>query len=451
MASSSPHDGRGRKDRLTARLAAAGEGALEAVPFLLVAGTVAFGPFGSALAGVGVAGAFLAAILATIAVIRLADRKGIIAGPSLGLALILAGTLATLHERHMLDPATPGAAIAVAMALTVACGLAVAGVARLGMGRLAALVPYPVLVGLRNGTAILLIVEQLEPATGLAHGAHGHLLPGAMIVTAATIAAMRIGRHRLPAVPAIARGLAVGLLAHHLLAAFAAPGLEVGPGVEAALPRLSDLVAGWRGLAGPPGAGALPVLLPALASMVLLCVFETVATASALQGATGQRGSGRGDMMAVAVANIAGGLFGALPVAGSLEESVPAADHAIGRARATVLLRAGLLVVLAALTLPNLHRIPAAVLAGVIIVAALEVGDAASLRAILAMWRTPGRRRFEDIGNLLIVLIVAAVAVIANLATAVLVGSHPDDPLAHFHLRRLLDGAIGARIDLGQA
>jgi class 3 adenylate cyclase len=35
-------------------------------------------------------------------------------------------------------------------------------------------------------------------------------------------------------------------------------------------------------------------------------------------------------------------------------------------------------------------------------------------------------------------------------AFAALVGHHPDDALAHFHLRRLLDGAKGPRIDLGQ-
>ncbi len=38
---------------------------------------------------------------------------------------------------------------------------------------------------------------------------------------------------------------------------------------------------------------------------------------------------------------------------------------------------------------------------------------------------------------------------LAVAAFAALVGARPDDPLAHFHLRRLLNGASGVRLDLG--
>lgn len=412
-----------------ASAAAALGSALETVPFLIVAGLVAFAPMGVHMAGLGIGLAFIASLVAQASLIARRGGQGlIIAGPSLGLALILAGALETLRQRGLLTPDDVGPALAVAMALTLGCGVLLAGVTALGIGRLAAIVPYPVLAGLRNGTALLLLLEQGDAVLGLPHGSHFHgaLRPGAAVVALVTIVAMLVPLPGMRRIPRVVCGLLAGIAAHHLLALLPDGPTLVGPVMAASVPDPGALVAGWKAVAevpvllGPAGAQALA---PILASMTLLALLETVAARSALNSGAGLRGSAHPDLAAMAAANLAGAAIGALPAAGSLEETVPTAHAPLRRARQTLLLRMVLLAALGALLLPLLGWVPGAVLAGVIIVAALEVFDIASLRHIAAVAHRGRAHRIEALGNLLIVALVAAVAIAVNLAAAVIVGA----------------------------
>ncbi len=414
-----------------AELAAGAEGALETMPFLVVAGLIAFAPMGEAMSGIGILAAFVSAILAGLWTLGLADRRGLVAGPSLGLALMIGAALQTLVQRQMLGPAEIGTALALGMALTLASGLLMAVVAVAGIGRLAPLMPYPVLSGLRNGTALLLILEQAHAAMGM-EGAHDHgfhladIHPGAMVVAVVTVLAMFVRLRPLRAVPPILRALVAGMVVHHVLALLPGGEAWMGPLMPLSRPQpvlLHDLGAGFAALARLPAGVLSEVLLPTLLSMVFLGLLETVASASALHSETGQRGSGRRDLLAVALANLTGGAVGALPAAGSLEETVVVAHAPLRQARRTALLRCAVLLLLALLALPLLSRLPAAVLAGIIIATALEVSDIRALRQMLFAARAGRSHRVEGIGNLLIVLTVAATAAVFGLVIAVLAGA----------------------------
>lgn len=408
---------------------AAGESALETAPFLIVAGLVAFAPMGPAMVGLGIAAAFAAAVLVQLCLLAVSRGRGpIVGGPSLGLALILAGALQALLDRGLLAAGTPGPALAVTMSLTLLCGLLLAAVAALRLGSLAAIVPRPVLAGLRNGTALLLLLEQADAVLGLPHGSHFHgdIRPGAAVVAAVTVAAMLVRVPGLRDVPPVLRGLALGTAAHHLLALVPGGAGIVGPVMAAPLPAAADLAAGWQavpGLAALPGAALGQVLLPTLASMALLALLETVAARSALNVGAGGRGGAQRDLLGVTLANLVGGSAGALPASGILDETVATAHAAQRRAPRALLLRAAALAGLGALLLPVLGQIPGAVLAGVIVVAALEVFDLAGVRRIAEVARRGRAHRIEGLGNVVIVAAVAVAALAANLAMAVLLGA----------------------------
>ncbi|MCX7382210.1 MAG: SulP family inorganic anion transporter, partial [Alphaproteobacteria bacterium] len=397
-----------------AALAAGAEGALETMPFLVVAGLIAFAPMGEAMSGIGIVAAFVSAILAGLWTLGFADRRGLIGGPSLGLALMIGAVLQTLLQRQLMGTADIGTALALSMTLTVAAGLLMAVVAVCGIGRLAALMPYPVLSGLRNGTALLLILEQAHAAMGMAEAHDGgfhfaEIHPGAVVVTVVTVVAMFVRLRVLRAVPPILRALVAGMVTHHVLAVLPDMTGSVGPLMAMARPEpvlLRDLGAGFAALPRLPFAVLSETLLPTLLSMVFLGLLETVAAASALHNETGQRGSGRRDLLAVALANLTGGLVGALPAAGSLEETLIVAHAPLRQARRTALLRCMVLLLLALLALPLLSRMPGAVLAGIIIATALDVSDIRALRQMLFAARSGRSHRVEGIGNLLIVITV---------------------------------------------
>ena len=405
---------------------AALESSLEAMPFIIVAGLIAFAPMGEAMSGFGVVEASISATLAGLFIVAVADRKGLIGGPSLALALMMAATFKALLIQGVLAADNIGLAFALAVALTVSCGLVMVGSAALGIGRVAPLVPYPVLSGLRIGTALLLFREQLPTVMGMPDGSYSSIHPGAIAVAAVTFFAMLFPIPCLRIVPPIVRALVAGIATHQLLALLPRSDAIIGPVMATTMPGIDQFTGGWRAavtLGNLPTSALTDVLLPTLASMAVLAMLETVASASALHTETGQRSNGRRELLAVAFTNVAGGVFGALPVAGSLEATVLNAQAPARRTRPAALLRCVFMVVLAIIAVPHLNRVPGAVLAGLIVATALMAIDFRSLRQMLAVARSGRSRRIERIGNLSISLTVAAAAVAFGLVIAVFLGA----------------------------
>ena len=398
------------------------EGALESVPFIVVAALVAFEPMGEAMSGIGITAAFVGSLLVSFLMAIVADRRGLTAGPSLGLALLIAGALRASIQQGILNAEDTGLALSISMLLTLGHGVLMAGIAALGVGRLAPLVPYPVLAGLRNGIAVLLVLEQVHAAVGISEHEHGGPHLGAMVVTAVTVLAMFV---RIRSIPAIVVSLLAGTAVHYCLGMLPHAAETLGP-VTASNPpdfrSLTVLGGELTLLKRLPGSLVTQVLLPTILSMTVLAVLETVACASALHSATGERGGGRRDLLAIALANMLGGTVGALPSSGSLEETIPSIEHPLKRSRVAELSRVAVLLALGVWAMPWLTRVPNAVLAGLIIVAAVEVSDLSSLRTLLATARAGHRQRVESIGAFLIAVGVALVAATLGLATAVIAG-----------------------------
>jgi SulP family sulfate permease len=426
MTSRAPHLGGGKIRYRAGLVVAAFEGSLETVPITIVAGLVAFAPLGKAGSGVGIAAGFVAALVAGALVGSLADRRGLVATPSLALALMTSAVLATLARRGMLQKTDDvGAAIALSMLLCGACGLLMAALAVLGIGRLVPLVPYPVLSGLRNGTAILLVLEQAPEAVGMRADGLAVVHPAACIVAAATVAAMLVRIRGVRLLPPIVMGLVAGTAVYHAVALLPGGELLAGPEMGPMLPRLfvpRDIAAAFAALPAFPSMSLIGVLLPAILSMTALAALETIACASALQSETGERSNGRRDLLAVALANVVGGALGALPASGNLETTIGIVESTVKRSRLAALLRSVFILGIALLAMPFLALVPRSVLAGVVIVAAVHVADLSIVRMVAVASRAGLRHRAEGIGNLLVVISVAAVAVAFGLIAAVIIG-----------------------------
>jgi SulP family sulfate permease len=275
---------------------------------------------------------------------------------------------------------------ALATLTLLAGGLRIAA-ALAGGAHLVRFLPHSVLVGFTAGAGVLIGVMQLDEALGLSG------VRGATLFTQALGIEGAIAGVRLPAV-AVALGTALVIAAgvrwapRWPVALLAVVGAAVaawalGLGEVHGLPVVAErspVPAGW-----PPGALpdlSLPLvhdLLGPASAIALLGTLELTVTASA----GGARPDLRRELLAQGAANVAGAFAASFPASASLTRS---ALLRLGGARTRVAALAG-----AAFTLPILlwgsrfvGFVPQASLAGVLLVTALRMIDAAAMGRL---WR----------------------------------------------------------------
>ena len=346
-------------------------------------------------------------------------------------ALVVAGVLTALVQRGVLQPGLAGfaGALAVVSLLTLLTGICEAGLAASGLGQLVTMLPYPVVSGIRNGVALLMILLQIRPMLGLAweggmlHWAH----PAAVAVSATTLVLVLRPIKALRSVPPAVVGLLAGSGVHYLLATVLAPrggaGL-LGPLLDVPAggsQQLRALLDGWAALPNLPLGTLAAALLPAALTIALVSTLETLVGASVMQDIGGEHGSSRADLFALAAANIGGGLCGALPVTGGTPGSM-AVWSAGGRSKLAGWIRAAVLLAVLLLAGPAIGLLPTAALAGMVVSNGLQAFD----RELLRLGRTARSRRArfrpELIGNLLVNVVVIGTAMAFSLVAAVLTG-----------------------------
>ncbi len=399
-------------------------GALLSVPNAIGNGIIIFAPLGASAAGLGTVSALLAGIVGGMVSALLGSSRGMASGSASSLALLLAGVV-ILSTQGLTGPEAIGAALAAVMSCTMLAGLFLAGLAWMGAGGIAPLMPYSVLAGIVNGTAILMAMSLAPHALGLSTGwGSGDWDPFAVLVAATALVLTLAPLPRwLRGVPSVLLAVLVATALHHLLLAFGAAE-DLGPLLGAMPPLGPWLDVWWRGLNGIPHQDPWRLLLtvvPVAASMALLAMLETLSTISALQDASGNPADARRDLMAVALGNVLAGVAGGMATAGSMGTSMAMAQagstRGLGPALRSLLLLAAWL-----LLGQQIGQIPMAALAGVVIAGAWRLVDLEGLRPVRRATRAGARHRSDVIGSALVILVVAGIAVKWSLLTAVAVG-----------------------------
>lgn len=399
-------------------------GALSSIPLNIASGAVAFAPLGSGGAAAGAAAALVSTGVAGLVMGAAAGSKPMAAAPGASLALALAGGVAAAVATGAIaaGPAGLGGAVAVAALLSLAAGVVVAGLAALRLGRLAAFMPYPVLAGFVNGTALLLALSQLGPVAGKEFGqappdwAGWHAL--GLVVVLAGLAAMALPQPALLLrVPRVLRVLLAAWAADALLR-LAGLGAMLGPliGAPPSLgSHLADMSAGLAALPKLPLAALLPSLATGAATVAVLSVLDTLGSAAALRGAGQPRAGASRDLFSLAGAQAASAAAGGLPVSASLVATM-ACLAAGGRGRLSVLVRAGLVLLVVAAGGPVLAQIPQAALSAVVLSVAWTILDGSTIQGL----RGPSAR--HRAGDAAVMAAVAGLAVAWSLAAAVATG-----------------------------
>ena len=361
----------------------------EAVAFAFVAGVHPL---------VGLYAAFIVGLITAL----IGGRPGMISGATGALAVVMVSLVASHGVEYL-------------FATVVLMGLIQIAAGVLRFGKFIRLVPHPVMLGFVNGLAIVIFLAQLGQfkvpgtmeVTGHGMGG-GEWLSGAplylmLALVALTMAVIWIVPKVTNVVPAPLAG--IGLVAALVIAL----GLDV--------PRVGDLASIKGGLPGfhlpsvPLNWETFEIILPYAFILAAIGLIESLLTLNLVGDMTAKRGGASQECVAQGVANTVTGFFGGMGGCAMIGQSMINVKSG-ARTRLAGIAAALFLLTFIVVASPVIEVIPLAALVGVMFM--VVIGTFA--------WNSLMILRKVPLSDAFVILLVTAVTVAYDLATAVFVG-----------------------------
>lgn len=371
----------------------------------------------------------IAGLTVAIVALPLALAFGISSGMGAQAGLItaiVAGSLAAIFGGSNLQVSGPTGAMAVILVpvvrahgvngvLTVGllAGVILIAAGVLRAGRAARYLPVPVIEGFTAGIAVVIALQQVPAALGLA--GHGHKVWQA---AAHAVATYLHHPHAAPFIMALA--VAAGMLAaarwrpavpFSLLAVVAAT-------VAAQVFRLHVPTIGalHAGLPAPTlgflDANTVGALLPSACAVAALAALESLLSATVADGMTvGQKHHPDRELVGQGIANLGAALFGGMPATAAIARTAVNV-RAGASSRLAALVHAGALAAIVLSLSGLVSKIPLAALAGVLLATCVRMVEVGSLTALVRSTR----------GDAVVLGLTLIVTIAFDLVTAVAVG-----------------------------
>ena len=407
-------------------------GALASIPQTLAFGLIIGGALGGSLSGVGVLVALYGSVLLGLSAAIFGGCPFLVAGPRASTLLVFAALIAQLSNSaalsHLPDPTSVALILACSAVLCSGMLQMVFGAFRLG--QLVNYVPFPVMSGFVNGSALLIILSQVCPAMGIAEQmslwaflSHvNEIKPATLLLSLATAASMIFLPRLTKRIPPMPLAFIAGTAVYHLFATFGfadALGGTIPPPPEHFTLRFigGDALAT---LSGPFGAELIPPMLAAALSMSILSSLDTLFSTAATDEITMRRSNTGRQLMAEGFGNALAGMFGMAPGSGALARTKAALSGGMNSAAAPVGIALITLIVALALG-PEIGLMSRAVMAGLLIALGIELIDKwtlTHLRRLFFRDDEPAAAR----SDMIVIAVVVITALIADLTTAVGIG-----------------------------
>ncbi len=354
----------------------------EAVAFSFVAGV---GPL------VGLYAAFIVGLITAV----FGGRPGMISGATGALAVVMVSLVAQHGVEYLF------ATVVLMGVLQISAGL-------LRLGKFIRMVPHPVMLGFVNGLAIVIFLAQLEQfKISDNNGGHEWMAGSTLWLTLALVAATMA---LIAIIPRITRLIpaplgAIGVVAG-LVIFFNLPVPRVGDlaSVEGGLPvfALPMVPLSWE---------TLTIILPYAVILALIGLIESLLTLNLVGEITGNRGGASRECVAQGAANTVTGFFGGMGGCAMIGQSMINVKSG-GRTRLSGISAALFLLSFILFASPVIELIPLAALVGVMFMVVIGTFAWQSLRVLRIIPRA----------DAFVIILVTAVTVYEDLATAVVVG-----------------------------
>ncbi len=407
-------------------------GALVSIPLTLAYSLIIGAALGGSSSGIALLMGLYGSVVVGLLAVLLGGCPFLVAAPRAATLLVIAALIGQLvHSAALADVANP-----VPLALALACvAVFLAGVLRLlfgifRLGWLANYVPFPVLAGFMNGTALLIILSQVWPATGITAqksiwALFNHLdeiKPASLMLATGTVAAAMLIPRLKKRLPTILLVFVGGTLIYHLLAA-----LGYGPALGGTLsPPPENFTFNFIGtdafalLSGPFGASLMLSILLAAVSMAILSTLDTMLTTTATDEITMRRSDVNRQLIAEGLGDALAGMFSLSPGSSGITRTQAAFNGGMTSAATPIGIALLTLVLTLALT-PAIGMLSQAVMAGLLIAISIDLLDKwtrTQLRRLISRSKGPVAAK----GDLFVVGIVTCTALLTDLVTAVGMG-----------------------------
>lgn len=354
----------------------------EAVAFAFVAGVEPL---------VGLYAAFIVGLITAV----FGGRPGMISGATGALAVVMVALVADHGVQYLF------ATVVLMGIIQVLAGL-------FKLGKFMRLVPHPVMLGFVNGLAIVIFLAQMENFKSVdASGQHVWMTGVTLWITLGLVA---LTMFLIWATPKITRAIPAPLVAIGLVA-----GLVIYFDIQ--VPRVVDLASVKGGLpqfaipSVPFTLETLYIILPYALILAAIGLIESLLTLNLVGDITGKKGGASQECLAQGGANIVTGFFGGMGGCAMIGQSMINVNSG-GRTRLAGISAALFLLVFILFASGIIDLIPLAALVGVMFMVVIGTFAWQSLRL---MRRIP-------MSDVLVIVVVTAVTVYSDLATAVVVG-----------------------------
>ena len=354
----------------------------EAVAFAFVAGVHPL---------VGLYAAFIVGIITAVT----GGRPGMISGATGALAVVMVSLVSENGVEYL-------------FITVVAMGVIQIVVGVLRLGNLIRMVPFPVMLGFVNGLAIVIGLAQLENfKIASEEGGHAWLPMEDLAIMVGLIALTMIVIFLVPKlsklIPAALAGI-VAVSAVVILGNIDTPTVGDLASISGGLPEFSVPDVPWN-------LETLRIILPFAFILAGIGLIESLLTLSLIDGLTDTKGQKNKECMSQGLANVVTGFFGGMGGCAMIGQSMINIKSG-ARMRISGILAALFLLVFILFASSLIEQIPIAALVGVMFVVVVGTFSWASLRII----------RKVPLSDAMVMIIVSAVTVVTDLATAVVVG-----------------------------
>jgi len=364
-------------------------------PGTIAFGTVVFAPLGPEMAAIGILTCFLGAFLGGLLSTVFGVSRVMITGPRSFAVVILAGLASLSFEVLRPEIGAENAMTSAVLLVLIASflsGLIQLVIGLLKFGNLIKLIPFPIVSGLMNLSALLVILTQIWPLLGLPARPDDPLSlswmqavqPLAVLIGLVTIAAMAFGSKYFSKFPPIVFAATIGISAFYCLETMGL-GAQLGqrlPVIEFDLSATAERLAFLDARAlGIYNGLFLPVLLSAL-SLAALNSLSTLVTGLAIHQQTARVVSPSRELVGHGIANMIASLFGGVASTGKTGNTQANIKAGARNRTSSITTALGYGVILVAL-MPVLAYLPRPVLAGIAIYLSIGLFDAFGIGVLL--------------------------------------------------------------------
>jgi SulP family sulfate permease len=399
------------------------------LPLAIAFGVAAFVPLGPDYVAQGALAGLYAFIIAGFLASIFGGTPSQITGPSAPMAVVVTAFIA----RFAVDPelADLGMSTAEAVLLMVAATILIGGLIQIvlgvvGGGRLIKYIPFPVVSGIMHGIAVLIFISQIRPFFGVDNSvSFNSLITGqatfnyvTITIGAFTVIATVYAGRLIRVIPAALVGAIVGIAVYFIIGYIASPELLqpqnnpliVGP-IPSALPTPDKALGFISSAAEIPMSKWVQIIIPAL-TLSILASLDTLLTSVVADIMTKTKHNSKRELIGQGIGNLGSALFGGLPAAGMTTTTVVNIKNG-GRTRLSGVINSVSLLIIVLVLSPFVQWIPLSVLAGILMVTAVQMIDYKSLILF---------RKKSTLENMIIILAVTVSMVVFDLVIAVGIG-----------------------------